>query len=237
MKAIISLSLIVHTGLCAALPVTDPWNLVQNALAVEKQVSQLEMMASRIEYQVKSAKRFSDKLQNFKYNNIRDLLRQLRSFRNRARAIGYSYQGIVNDFERLYGKDGRFAKNFAAWQKQSDESVKDSMQAQGLLEKSDDHMHDLDKVMQAKMKSEGEAETLHAIGEINAIQTKQLNDLTHIIATDARARQSVVMEARAKEREQQAYEERLMHDFNDHQKSRPLSHFPSLGTTAAQVTR
>jgi P-type conjugative transfer protein TrbJ len=237
MKAIISLCLFLEASAYAAIPVTDPLNLAENAMSVIKQIEQIEQMARRIEYQVNSVQRFSNKLQNYKFSNIRDLIRQLRSFRNRARAIGYSYQGIVNDFERLYGKDGRFAKNFAAWQKQSDESIKDSMQAQALLEKSDDHMHDLDKVVEVKGKSEGEAETLHAISEVNTIQSKQLADLTHIIATDARARQSVIMEERSKQREQREYEERLMQDFNEHGKSRPLSHFPSLGSTAPQVSR
>lgn len=237
MRLIVALSLLIHEGAWTQFAVYDPINLVQNALAVEKQIDQIEQMARRIEYQVGAAKRFGSKLEGYEFSNIRNLLRDLRSFRNRARAIGYSYKSIVHDFERLYGKDGRFAKNFAAWEKQSDDSIKDSMQSQALLEKSDRHLRDLDKVVDVKGSAEGEAETLNAISEINTIQSKQLADLTHIIATDARARQSVIMEERAKQKEQRAYEVQLMEDFNEHESSKPLSHFPSLGTTAPQVSR
>lgn len=238
MKYLLSVSILfAHIHINAAIPVTDPLNLIENAASVVAEIDQLEQSARRIEYQINSAKRFANKLQGYKFSDIRGLINQLRSFRNRARAIGYSYQSVVHQFERTYGKDGKFAKNFAAWQKQSDDSIKDSMESQGLLEKSDTHMADLDKVIELKGKSEGEAETLHAISEVNTIQSKQLADLTHIIATDARARQSVIMEERSKQKELAAYEERLMHDFNDHGKSRPLAYFPSLGSTAPQVQR
>lgn len=238
MKYLLSMGVfLAHSHINAAIPVTDPLNLIENAASVAAEIDQLEQTAKRIEYQIKSAQRFVDKLQGYKFTDIRGLINQLRSFRNRARAIGYSYQSVVNQFERTYGKDGKFAKNFASWQKQSDDSIKDSMVSQGLLEKSEGHMADLNKVSEAKSKSEGEAETLHAISEVNTIQSKQLADLTHIIATDARARQSVIMEERSKQKELKAYEDRLMDGFNDHRKSRPLAYFPSLGSTAPQVQR
>ena len=93
-------------------------------------------------------------------------------------------------------------------------------------------MADLDKIVDEKRKSKGDAETLQAIGEINAIQSKQLADLSQIVASDARAKNSVMMEERAKEKELKNYENHLMKDFNKHEKSHPLNHFPSLGTTA-----
>ena len=111
------------------------------------------------------------------------------------------------------------------------------MISQGLLEQSDKRMVDLDQVLKAKVQSQGNAETLQAIGEINAIQSKQLNDLTQIIATDARARQSVMMEERSKEKARKNNTARLMKDFNVHKKSRPLAYLPSLGETAPQVAR
>lgn len=237
MRAVIAFTLTVHVSASAQWIVEDPASIAQNALILERQIEEITQMAKRIEFEVNAAKRFAGKLEGYKFSNIQNLIRDLKSFRNRARAISYSYKGIVHDFERLYGKDGRFEKNFTAWEKQSDDSIKDSMHAQALLENSDAHMNDLDKVTKVKAESEGEAETLNAISEINTIQSKQLADLTHIIGTDARARQSVIMEERAKQKDQRAYEERLMRDFNQHGKSRPLAHFPSLGKTAPQVQR
>jgi len=218
----------------AAFPVTDPLNLAQNTLAVLKQIDQLEQSAARIEYEVRAAERLIKKMQKLDFTKIKDLMGQINSFRNRARSIGYTYESIEKQFEKIYGKNGTFSKNFQAWQKQSDDSVKDAMVSQGLLEKSQKHMADLNHVMEIKNNSKGDADTLHAIGEINAIQSKQLADLTQIIASDARAKSSVTMEERTKEKELKAYEAHLMKDFNKHEKSRPLTHLPSLGTKASQ---
>lgn len=218
-------------------PVFDPTNLIENAAQVLKQIEQVEQTAARIEFQINSATRFAKKLKGYKFSNIRDLLSDIRSFQYRARSIGYTYKSVVHQFENVYGKRGHYSKNYDAWEKQSDESIKDAMEAQGLIERSDGQMQDLNQAVLSKNKAESDAETLQAIGEVNAIQAKQLNDLKQIIATDARARQSVIMEQRAKEREQKHYEAHLMKDFNIHKKSRPLTHFPSLGSTALQVSR
>lgn len=216
----------------AGIPVIDPTNLIQNTLAVYKQFQQLEQTAARIEYEVKAAQRLALKLKNFKISNLRDIISQINQFRTRARSIGYTYENITHQFEKLYGKKNGFSKNFKAWEKQSDDSLKDAMVSQGLMEKSQKNMDDLDKIVEAKRASKGDAETLQAIGEINAIQSRQLADLSQMVASDARAQNSVIMEERAKQAEQKNYENHLMKDFNKHEKSHPLTHFPSLGTTA-----
>lgn len=217
--------------------VIDPSNLVKNAAQVLKQIDQIEQTKRRIEFQTNSAIRFAKKLDGYKFTDIKGLLRDIRSFQYRARSISYTYKSIVSQFEKTYGKQGDFAKNYGDWEKQSDDSIKDAMEAQGLIEHSDKQMQDLDRAIVAKNDAKTDAETLQAIGEVNAVQTKQLNDLKTIIATDARARHSVIMEQRAKEKELKNHEAQLMEGFNDHKKSRPLSHFPSLGSTAPQVSR
>lgn len=215
--------------------VFDPSNFAENAASVLKQIDQLNQTAARIEYEVNAAQRLIKKLENLKITQIRDVTGLINSFRSRTRSIGYTYSRIGTQFERIYGKFGDPPpKNHRAWRKQSDDSVKDAMESQGLLEKSEKHMDDLDKVVKIKNESKGDSDTLQAIGEINAIQSKQLADLSHVVATDARAKQSVIMEERAKKRELESYEAHLMKDFNVHRKSRPLTHFPSLGTTASR---
>lgn len=237
MKRLFSIGLLFMHQQLNGFIVNDPANLFQNALSAATEIENLFQTMERIEYQIKSTERFISKIDGYKFTDIRSFLREMRSFRNRARTIGYGYKNIVNQFEGTYGQNGRLNRKFSAWKKQSDDSIKDAMVSQGLLEKSEQHMADLDKVSKAKAQSEGEAETLHAISEVNTIQSKQLADLTQIVATDARARQSVVMEERLKQQEQKDYETRLMNDFNDHKKSRPLAYFPSLGSAAPQVQR
>lgn len=213
--------------------VIDPSNLTQNTLSVLRQIDQIEQTAARIKYEANAAQRLIEKMKDLKITRIRDVTGLINRFRTRTRSIGYTYSSVGNQFERIYGKFGDPApKNHRAWRKQSDDSVKDAMESQALLEKSEKHMADLDQVVKVKNKSTGDSDTLQAIGEINTIQSKQLADLSQVVATDARARQSVIMEERAKKHELESYEAHLMKDFNEHRKSRPLTHFPSLGTTA-----
>ncbi len=216
----------------SGIPVFDYSSFIQTGITLMNQIEEMERTAKRIEYEINAAKRLAAKLKKYKISNLKDIASQIQQFRTRTRSIGYTYESISNQFEKLYGKSNGFSKNYKAWQKQSDDSLKDAMVSQGLMEKSQKNMDDLDKIVEEKRKSKGDAETLQAIGEINAIQSRQLADLSQIVASDARAHNSVIMEKRAQQQEQKNYENHLMKDFNKHEKSHPLSHFPSLGTTA-----
>lgn len=217
------------------IPVYDGAGWLLKLKSLYKEIQQLRIMQQRVEYEVKAAQRMYKRIGKWKLNGINsidEIMRHINSFNSRARSIGYTYDSISDQFESFYGKKGEYKKNYKAWEKQSDDSVKDAMVSQGLVEKSQKHMADLDHIVTDKRKDHDQGATLQAIGEINAIQSKQLNDLSEIVATDARAKQSVIMEERSKQKELQDYESHLMKDFNDHQKSRPMSHFPSLGTSA-----
>jgi P-type conjugative transfer protein TrbJ len=213
--------------------VIDPANLIENlSFRPTGSFKELERTVARIEFEANAAKRLLNRMKDFKLTNLKDLVSQINRFRSRARSIGYTYDSITHQFEKTYGRKNESSKNFKAWQDQSDDSLKDAMVSQGLLEKSQKHMDDLDKITEDKRASEGDADTLQAIGEINAIQSRQLADLSQIVASDARAQNSVIMEQRSKEKELKNYENHLMKDFNKHEKSRPLAYLPSLGTTA-----
>jgi len=216
-------------------PVFDAPGWLLKLKSLYKEIRQLEIMQKRVRYEAAAAERMLTRLNRWKlkdFNSIDEMIRHINGFNTRARSIGYTYDSIADQFESFYGKKGSYKKNYKAWEKQSDDSIKDAMVAQGRMEKSQKHMRDLNEVMIEKREDQDQGATLHAIGEINAIQSKQLADISEIIASDARAKQSVVMEERSKQKELQNYEAHLMTDFNKHGKSRPLTHFPSLGTTA-----
>lgn len=238
-KKVAATSVVLFNGIAGSWTFHDPINFGQNTahFAKEvahfaKQIEDIERTAARIEYEINAAKRLGQRLKKFDLTSISSISRQINSLRSRARSIGYAYEGVANQFERFYGRGGRFSPKFKDWQKQSDESIKDAMVSQGLLERSEKHMVDLDKVVEDKRNALGDSDTLQALGEINAIQSKQIADLSEIVATDARAKQSAMMEERSKQKDLQDYEAHLMKDFEKHGKSRPLTHFPSLGTTA-----
>lgn len=224
-------------SLVAGIPVFDYPGWFLKLQSLYKDIQQVRIMQQRVTYEIQAARRLAKRLEKWKlkdFNSIDDLIRQVNSFRSRARSIGYTYDGISHQFESFYAKRGSYKKSYQAWEKQSDDSIKDAMVAQGLSSNSKKHLEDLDHIVKEKREDKDSAATLQAIGEINAIQSKQLADLSEIIATDARAKQSVMMEERSKEKELKDYENHLMKDFNKHEKSRPLTHFPSLGTTAPQ---
>lgn len=215
--------------------VFDAANFGQLVISIVNQLAQIRATNERIDREVKALEKISEKIKEFSRgdtNKISDLVDQINSFRSRVRSIGYTYDGVAQQFDKIYGTKHGFQKNFQAWEKQSDDSVRDAMISQGLIEKSAQHMADLDKIIKEKRNNQGQEATLQAIGEINAIQSKQLANLSEIITTDSRAKTSVIMEDRSKNKELKNYENNLMKDFNKHSKSRPLSHFPSLGNTA-----
>lgn len=224
----------IHAG---GWPVFDAAGWALKIKTLYREIQQLRIMQQRVAYEVAAAKRMAERFQKWKFkdfNSIDEMIRHINSFRSRARSIGYTYDGIADQFDSFYGKRGSYKKDYQAWEKQSDDSVKDAMVSQGLMEKSKKHMDDLNEIIKEKRADQDQGATLQAIGEINAIQSKQLADLSEIVATDARAKQSVVMEERSKQKELEDYEAHLMKDFNKHGKSRPLTHFPSLGTTASR---
>jgi P-type conjugative transfer protein TrbJ len=238
MKRFLTLS--IFLWLCSAnshaggFPVFDGAGWALKIKSLYNEFQQLMILKRRVQYEIAAAERMTNRITKWKYrdfNSIDDMIRNISSFRARSRSIGYTYDSISHQFDSFYGEKGS-KKDYRAWQKQSDDSIKDAMVAQGRLEKSEKHMVDLEHVVAEKRSDQDQAATLQAIGEINAIQSKQLADLNEVVATDSRAKQSVIMEERARQKELANYEAHLMKDFNVHRKSRPLTHFPSLGTTA-----
>ena len=207
----------------AAMPVLDLVGQVQRAVIWYQEYD-------KIQKEIAAASRLLASLGNLNMNNLGDIVNRFSQFKYRVRSIGYTYKGIANQFESFYNKDESISQKIASWQGQSDDSIKDAMVSQGLVEKSEDHMAELNRAVEIKRASTGNADTLQAIGEINAIQSKQLADMTEIIGTDARAKNSVLMEERAKERERRKMEARLLRGFNEHKKSQPFTQFPSLGS-------
>lgn len=207
---------------------------VTGSVEASAKIKELSATQQRIQFEVEAAKRFYDALDKMGQGDeqkLPALVERVNSFRAKVRNISYSYAFIGNEFDNTYGEDQNFFKKYNQWQKQTDESLKDAMIAQGLIEKSERHLIDLDHILSIKRKAKSDSDTLHAIGEINALQMRQLAELAEIISVSSRAQQSALMEKIAKKRERQKYEAHLMKDFNNHRSSKPLSRFPSLGTT------
>jgi P-type conjugative transfer protein TrbJ len=223
LKPLIIGLLLTAGSIYGAAPVHDMVGQIQRAFTYIQQYQ-------RIKYEIQAAQRLLKNLGNLNLNSVGDLVNRFSQFKYRIRSIGYTYKGIANQFDSFYNKDETISQKIVAWQGQSDDSIKEAMVSQGLVENSEDHMKELNKAVELKRKSKGDSDTLQAIGEINAVQSKQLADMTEIIGTDARAKNSVLMEERAKERERRRIEARLLRDFNEHKKSQPFTQFPSLGS-------
>lgn len=234
MLKLLTLFLIVASTdtIAAGLPVFDSINWLQNISMIVQQFQQIQITKNQIERELKAAKSVLSRMGKLNPDSVDSLARQIKQFRLGVRGIGYGYQNVSKQFDRLYATNGDFTKKLEAWQKQSDNSVKDAMSSHGLLQNSQENMKDLNEVLQAKRNSESEAEALQAMGEINAIQSRQLADLSQMIASDSRAKQSVLMEKRSLDKKQRAEAEELMKNFNEHETSMPLTHLPPLGTTA-----
>jgi hypothetical protein len=215
-------------SLQAAMPVFD-------IIGQGQRFYMMVMEAKRIAKEAAAAGKMLSLLGDLDLTNVNEIIDRFSQFKPRIGAIGYDYNGVANHFESFYDSRETIPQKIAAWQGQSDDSIKEAMVSQSLLRRSGDHMRELKKAIELKRNSSGDSDTLQAIGEINAISSKQLADLTEIIGTDARAKNSVLMEERAKEKARRKFEERLLKDFKQQKKSRPLAHFPTLGNSAPRL--
>lgn len=210
------------------------FSMITGSMNASSKMKEVAAVQQKIQFEADAAKRFYNALDGLTEGDAEKLpalVERINSFRAKTRNIGYSYAFIGNEFDKTYGSEENFIKKYHHWEKQTDESLKDAMIAQGLIEKSQRHLVDLDNILSIKRNAKSDSDTLHIIGEINALQMKQLAELAEIIAVSSRAQQSALTEKIIKKRERQQYEARLMKNFNRHRPSKPLSRFPSLGTT------
>lgn len=215
----------------AGMPVFDYAGWVAKAESIRQQILQIRILKDQITRELNAANRLVDTIKNLNINSYDDIRRKISMFRTKARSIGYTYDRIRKEMEKVYGAKGDFKKRYQSWQKQTDESIKDAMVSHGVLLNSKQNIDDINAILKSNRLARAEKANLQALAEINAIQSRQLDLLTEIIATDSRAKQSALMEERAHKQSLLENERRMWKDFDKHEESHPLSSFPKLETS------
>ena len=220
----------------AVMPVADATSLAESVKQTFITLHQIRIQKEKIEKDIAFMTRQIESLGSLGFEDVYRLdehIKRISGFQEGIRKISYRYRSIDAQFEKLYGPSKKpFKKRFKAWEKQTDQSIKEAMKAHGLIDTSRKRLWKIDDLIAKQRKAKGDLAALQVLAEINAEQARQMNDLTHIIAADSRAKQSQIMEKRSSEKGAREASMRLLDGFNVHKKSRPLSYLPTLGKRA-----
>ncbi|MBL4818870.1 MAG: hypothetical protein JKY15_06530 [Deltaproteobacteria bacterium] len=210
--------------------VHDPLTLAKTLLHFKKQAEQMQQEAEHFGRQVQS-------LSEIGWQDTYKLEQQLRYFgslQRRAKALAFKYKLIDQDFNRLYStKNDSVEKKMNAWDKQTENSIRDSMKSHSVLNDSKRKMQSVSDLLKAQRRAQGNLAALQTLGELTGIMARQIEELKTIVAMDSRAKQSQLMEDRALKKAAKEYGKHVMKDFAKPRKAkRPLKRLPTLGQSA-----
>lgn len=214
--------------------VSDPANLAQNTLTavrtlaqVENQVEQMRRDAEYMKNQLQSLKELGWQ-DSYKFQKHLDFLDSLKG---RTDTLTYNYKNVDANFRRLYAtKDKPIDKKLDDWSTQTETSLQKAMKSHGAIEDSKKKMESVSSLIDKQRQAQGDLAAIQVLGELMAIQSRQLEELKTIITLDSRAKQSRMMEDKSIEKARAEQSKHLMKDFKKPMKAkRPMTQFPSLG--------
>lgn len=228
LKIFVFLSFILMKPIMAQWAVVDGPAMTQNLLNYAKMAEQVLQDAEYMKNQVKS-------LESLGWKDPYALQRHLdffNSLKGRADTLTYNYKNLDSNFRRLYStKDKPIDKKLDDWSKQTETSIQASMKSHGSIQESNKKMETVSNLIDKQRSAQGDLAAIQVLGELIAIQSRQLEELKTIIALDSRAKQSRMMEDKSIEKARAEQSRHLMKDFKKPMKAkRPMKKFPSLGT-------
>ena len=218
----------------AGIPVLDPTNLAQNTITAVQSLRQAENQIKQMERELEYTTRQLQSLKELGWNDPYALQRHLeffQSLKNRSDTLTYNYKNLDSNFRRLYStKDKPIDKRLDDWSQQTETSIQASMKSHGAVDDSKKKMETVSSLIEKQRRAQGDLAAIQVLGELMAIQSRQLEELKTIITLDSRAKQSRMMEDKSIEKARVEQSRHLMKDFNKPMKAkRPMTKFPSLG--------
>jgi P-type conjugative transfer protein TrbJ len=214
---------IANVPVHAQLTVFDPSNYAQNVLTAARELQQVNNQIQMLQNQATSLVNQARNLANLPYSALaplRQSIIQTQQLLGQAQGIVYSVSTIDQAFTQHYplsysiGSSSQLllADAETRWQN-ARASFQDAMRVQaGVVTNLDSTRTEIDALVTASQGSTGALQAAQSGNQIAALQTKQLADLTAIMASIARA-QSL---AAARELETQAEAQAQMQNFLDY---------------------
>lgn len=217
--------------------VSDPENLAQNALNHLELAAQTANQVRQLKQDLKFMQQQTQSLVDLGWKDSYALQRHLdffNSLRWRVKGLNNDYKRLDHDFRHLYKiKNKPIDQKLSDWNHQTEKSIQRAMKSHGGVEDSAQRMETVSSLIEKQRLAQGDLAALQTLGELMAIQARQIEELKTIIMLDSRAKQSRMMEGKSLDKARSEHEKHLMKDFNKPQKARrPLKRFPSLGKGA-----
>ena len=178
-------------------------------------------------------KRLLSDLGFFGLDRFEDQLKFIDDFYGDVDTLTFNYRRLDREFNKLYNtQEGEsFEENFEGWQKQSRHSILQAMRSHGVITGSKEKGKQVSELLRVMRKAEGETQVMQAIAEISAIQTRQLEELQHLLAFDSRAKHSMLMKQIKWEHEAFMQSYHLRTGWSKKREARGLTALPDLGKT------
>jgi type IV secretion system protein TrbJ len=211
----ISLSLAPISPLQAQSVVFDPSNYAQNVMTAAHTLQQINNQITSLQNQARSLINQAKNLANLPFSSLQAVqqsLTQTQQLLQQAQRIAYNIQQIDKAFSTQYGpvnsstsSSGLIAGAQQRWQN-SLASFQDAMRVQaGIVQAIDTARSQASALVSSSQSAAGALQTSQAGNQILALQSKQLADVTALLASQGRA-QSLEM-ARAAEAQEQGREQ------------------------------
>ncbi len=209
------LSLTPISPLQAQSVVFDPSNYAQNIMTAAHTLQQINNQITALQNQARSLLNQAKNLANLPFSSLQAVqqsLTQTQQLLKQAQRIAYDIQQIDKAFSTQYGpvnastsSSGLIAGAQQRWQN-SLASFQDAMRVQaGIVQAIDTARSQANALVSSSQSAAGALQTSQAGNQILALQSKQLADVTALLASQGRA-QSLEM-ARAAEAQEQGREQ------------------------------
>jgi len=216
-----------------AIPVVDVGSIEQTTITAVKTAAmlknQIEQMKSDLDYMNKQLQTLSQLGWQDSYK-LQQHLEFFDSLRGKVDTLMFDYRQMDNRFRDLYStKDAPVSKKLADWNAQTERSILAAMKAHGAVNNSEATLRSVSNLIEKQRRAQGDLAAIQTLGELSAIQTRQMEELKTIVALDSRAKQSQLMEEKSQKKAQKDFENYLMSDVNKKEKLKPMRKLPKLG--------
>ena len=177
----------------AAIGATEPTQLLNNIQLIISYVEQVTTAAENVEQRIQEAEnRVRGVLEP--YYNVKQRLDDVRDTVRDGLGLAYSLQNLdqvfldrykdFDDFMQGYNRIG-FAQDIRVWTQTTEDSIKNALEAAGIqMESLEDEESIMDQLYAKAQTTRGREQSLALANEIAAMNTRQMQSLRQLVATD-----------------------------------------------------
>ena len=215
---------VMSTPVKAQMVVSDPTNFAQNAMTAAGQIEQVRQQIQEIQNQIQQIalmKQNLERLTSGDWAMIQESFRRLESLYEQANQISMTWGSVASEYDQVYQSydpnqhgPGDYEAFRERWQAQTNQAIRSAMVSHGVVGEFERRAASLDRLLGASDSAQGTLAALQAGNQMAAILSRQMMELSEVIAADSRARLSYLREEQARREAGEARaRDRMMRDY------------------------